>query len=305
MSMVVIGTIFVDVKGFPADVYIPGGRNAGRIEEVHGGVSRNVAENIARSGFNPTFLSLVDNSGAAVAVVSRLEAEGVNTKYIKTTSDGMGTWLAIFDHTGEVVASLSKRPNFQPLAEVIRQQGDDIFGDCDSILLEIDIEEAVVTETFKYAKKYNKKVYALISNMTIALERMEYIRECECFVCNQQEAGIFFGENLESATPEEMAAILSEKVKAAGMKSMIVTMADKGAAYADCSGNHGVCSAEKVNVVDTTGAGDAFFSGMAMGLTCGKTMAESCAIGTKLAAAVICTTENTCPTFTKTELGLE
>ena len=102
-----------------------------------------------------------------------------------------------------------------------------------------------------------------------------------------------------------MAAILSEKVKAAGMKSMIVTMADKGAAYADCSGNHGVCSAEKVNVVDTTGAGDAFFSGMAMGLTCGKTMAESCAIGTKIAAAVICTTENTCPTFTKAELGLE
>ncbi|MDO4203081.1 MAG: carbohydrate kinase family protein [Selenomonadaceae bacterium] len=305
MSMVVIGTIFVDVKGFPADVYIPGGRNAGRIEEVHGGVSRNVAENIAKCGFNPTFLSLVDGSGAAKAVMSRLDKVGVDTKYIKTTSNGMGTWLAIFDHTGEVVASLSKRPDFMPLAEVIRQQGDEIFGGCDSILLEIDIEEAVVAETFKYARKYNKKVYALISNMTIALERMEYIKECECFVCNQQEAGIFFDANLESAEPTEMAAILSEKVKAAGMKSMIVTMADKGAAYADSKGNHGVCSAEKVNVVDTTGAGDAFFSGMAMGLTCGKTMAESCVIGTKIAAAVICTTENTCPQFTKAELGLE
>ena len=33
MSMVVIGTVFVDVKGFPTDVYVPGGRNAGRIEE--------------------------------------------------------------------------------------------------------------------------------------------------------------------------------------------------------------------------------------------------------------------------------
>lgn len=82
-----------------------------------------MAENIARVGFHPTFLSLVDNSGSALSVVSRLEAEGINTKYIGTTPDGMGTWLAIFDHTGEVVASLSKRPNYQPLAEIIQRHG--------------------------------------------------------------------------------------------------------------------------------------------------------------------------------------
>lgn len=305
MSMVVIGTVFVDVKGFPSDVYIPGGRNAGRIEEVHGGVARNVVENIAKCGFNPTFLSLVDGSGAAKAVMSRLDEVGVDTKYIKTTSDGMGTWLAIFDHTGEVVASLSKRPDFMPLAEVIRTQGDEIFKDCDSILLEIDIDEAVVAEVFKFAKKYDKKVYSLISNMTLALERKEYIKQCECFICNQPESSIFFGKDLDDAAPTEMADVLKEKIKELGMKSMIVTMADKGAAFAESNGNHGVCSAEKVNVVDTTGAGDAFFSGVSIGLTGGKTMAESCAIGAKIAAAVICTTENTCPPFNKAELGLE
>ncbi len=304
MSMVVIGTVFVDVKGFPTDVYVPGGRNAGRIEEVHGGVSRNVAENIAKCGFKPTFLSLVDGSGAAKAVMSRLDEAGVDTKYIKTTADGMGTWLAIFDHTGEVIASLSKRPNFLPLAEVISQQGDEIFKDCDSILLEIDIDEAVVSEVFKFAKKYNKKVFSLISNMTLALERKEYIRQCECFVCNQQESSIFFGENLDDVAPTEMANVLKRKVKELGMKSIIITMADKGAAFAESNGNYGVCSAEKVNVVDTTGAGDAFFSGVAMGLTCGRTMAEACEMGAKIAAAVICTTENTCPTFKREELGL-
>ena len=47
MGIVVIGAVFVDIKGFPEDAYIPDGRNAGHIEYVHGGVSRNVAENIA------------------------------------------------------------------------------------------------------------------------------------------------------------------------------------------------------------------------------------------------------------------
>ena len=38
MGIVVIGAVFVDIKGFPEDVYVPEGRNAGRIEYIHGGV---------------------------------------------------------------------------------------------------------------------------------------------------------------------------------------------------------------------------------------------------------------------------
>ena len=46
-----------------------------------------------------------------------------------------------------------------------------------------------------------------------------------------------------------------------------------------------------MDVKDTTGAGDAFFAGVTIGLTYGKTMAEACEIGTRLAASVICTSE--------------
>ena len=34
MGIVVIGAVFVDIKGYPLSTYIPGGRNAGRIEQV-------------------------------------------------------------------------------------------------------------------------------------------------------------------------------------------------------------------------------------------------------------------------------
>ena len=47
MGIVVLGAVFVDIKGYPSDVYIPGGRNAGRVEQMHGGVSRNIVEDIA------------------------------------------------------------------------------------------------------------------------------------------------------------------------------------------------------------------------------------------------------------------
>lgn len=48
-GIVVVGAIFVDIKGFPQDIYVPDGRNAGYIEYIHGGVARNVVEDIAKS----------------------------------------------------------------------------------------------------------------------------------------------------------------------------------------------------------------------------------------------------------------
>ena len=60
MGIVVIGAVFVDIKGYPESNFIPTGRNVGRVEQVHGGVGRNVAEDIANCELRPTFVSLVD-----------------------------------------------------------------------------------------------------------------------------------------------------------------------------------------------------------------------------------------------------
>ena len=62
MGIVVIGAVFVDIKGFPEDIYVPEGRNAGRIEYIHGGVTRNVVEDIANVELRPTYVSIVDTS---------------------------------------------------------------------------------------------------------------------------------------------------------------------------------------------------------------------------------------------------
>lgn len=86
---------------------------------------------------------------------------------------------------------------------------------------------------------------------------------------------------------------------------MVVTMGGQGAVYADHSGESGICPAKKVDVKDTTGAGDAFFAGVTIGLTYGKHMAEACEIGSRLAASVICTSENVCPRFLPSEFGLD
>lgn len=305
MGIVVIGAVFVDIKGYPEGMFIPNGRNAGRVEQIHGGVGRNVVEDIANCELRPIFVSLVDQSGMGEDVIRRLRNHRINTDYIRKTRDGMGTWLAVFNNEGDVVASISKRPDLSPIARILEEQGDEIFADADSIIIEIDIDKEIVKRTFRLAKKYHKQVYAVVANMSIALERRDFLTNVDCFVCNKQEAGLLFSSDFDGLGPQEMAGIIAQKVHAAGFNKLIVTMGADGAVYADRNGESGWCPARKVDVKDTTGAGDSFCAGVAIGLTYGKTLAEAAEIGAHLAASVITTSESVCPRFQPREIGLD
>ena len=305
MGIVVIGAVFVDIKGYPESNFIPTGRNAGRVETVHGGVGRNVAEDIANCELRPTFVSLVDQTGAGADVLKKLRNHKVNTDYIWTTRDGMGTWVAVFDNDGDVFASISKRPNLLPIVDILEKHGDEIFANADSVVCEIDIDKEIVKRVFKLAKKHNKKVYSVVGNMSIALERRDFLKSIDCFVCNVQEAGLLFFDDYSDKTVDEMVDIISGKVIAAQIPSMIVTMGGDGAVYASLDGDKGFCPARRVEVKDTTGAGDSFCAGVAIGLTYGKSLSEACEIGAHLAASVIVTSESVCPRFLPRELGLD
>ena len=305
MAIVVVGAVFVDVKGFPHDLYLPTGRNAGDVEIVHGGVGRNVAEDIANVELRPTFLSVVDDTAQGEEVVRRLKKHKVNTKYIRAVPDGMGMWLAVFDNTGDLAGSISKRPDLDVLTEVLDRQGDEIFRHADSIVVEVDIGKRIVKRVLDYGEKYHVPVYGVVANMGIATERRDLLQRMDCFVCNQAEAGLLFVTDYANASPEELVEDLPQRLESANIPSIVVTMGSRGAVYASRSGEVGFYPAEHVKVRDTTGAGDAFCAGVAIGLTYRKSMREAVEIGTRLAASVIKVSENVCPRFRPRELGLD
>lgn len=305
MGITVFGAVFVDIKGYPIDQYIPSGKNAGRVIQVHGGVSRNVVEDIANLELNPTYVSVVDETGMSDDVISKLKRHKVNTEYIVRSEDGLGTWLAIFNNEGDVVASISKRPSLSKIKEVLEKYGDKIISESDSVVVEIDMEVDILKDIFNLCDKYNKKIFAVVSNMSIAMERRDLLSRVTCIVCNDQEAGLLFSEEYMDMAPEQLQNLLVDRIRKANIKMMVITMGEKGAVYAEENGECGYCPPQKVDVIDTTGAGDSFFAGVAVGLTYGKSLNESCSIGTRLASAVIATKESVSPRFKPAEFGIE
>lgn len=305
MGIVVIGATFIDLKGYPFAQYIPNGRNAGKVIQVHGGVCRNVVEDIANVELRPTYLSVLDNSGLSTEIIDKLKRHKVETKYIVRTETGLGKWLAIFNNEGDVIGSISQRPDLSEIGNMLDKYGDEIIREADSIVVEIDMDSDLLSRIFTLAEKYGKDVYAVVSNMSIAVERRDLMKKTACLVCNKEEAEILFSDDYSGMTPGELADIIDQKVEAAHYPRMVVTLGEEGAVYAESDNDYGVIPAQKTAVIDTTGCGDAFFAGVTIGLTYGKSLREACEIGTRLASSVIATKENVCPRFLPDEFGLK
>ena len=166
-------------------------------------------------------------------------------------------------------------------------------------------EENILEHVFALAKRHHKPVYAVVSNMSIALLRKKWIQQCACLVCNLEEAQQLFDIVLDEQSVERCIEQLVKQSLQQKIVPLVVTMGSRGAIYIESQDRYGHVCAKDVQVVDTTGCGDAFFAGVVMGLTYGQTLEQACQIGTTLASSVIQTKENVCFHVSSEQLGLQ
>ena len=122
----VFGSVFVDIKGFPFGEYRPKERNVGDVKIVHGGVCRNVAENLANVGSPVSLVTMFEPTAMGEDVRRRLGARGVDMRYAVTAEAGMGMWLVVLNNAGDVAGSISRQPDFSAMENLVDDRGDEI-----------------------------------------------------------------------------------------------------------------------------------------------------------------------------------
>lgn len=297
MRVLVLGVAFTDIKGFPFGKYDPVGTNRGSVKLTHGGVARNVAEDLARLGAKVVFPLPVDETPLGHDMKARLEEAGVDmTQAISVPEGGSGMWLAVFNERGELAGSISKMPDVSPIYDKLLRDGEKLFASCDAVVAEFDTSCEIAQKTVELAVKHRKDLYCIVGNMSVMLSKKELLRQTRCVILNEIEAGKLFETKLTGLLPSDAQTLVWAAGKQLGLKSMIVTMGPRGAVYADYeTGDSGIVPPEQCEVVDTTGAGDAFFSAAVMALSGGLDIARACHLGTKVAARVISISESACP----------
>ena len=286
--MLVIGAVFMDVKGFARGRYMPLERNVGDVQVTEGGVCRNVVENLVRLGVPARFVSMVDDNAMGSQVREGLAALGADVTHVLSAPGGMGMWLAILDEGGNLAGSISRQPCFDALEAYLAENGDAIMAGADGVVLELDTNAAISAQVMALAKQHGKPVYSIVGNMGVILQHPEYLHDVTCFICNEMEASRLFREDLTQSTPEVTLEALKRCSAVAGIPAMVITMGPRGAVYVDNStGEFGFCPPLPVDVVDTTGAGDAFFSAAVHALMNGEPLSQAVQAGTHLAAQTL------------------
>lgn len=286
--MLVVGAVFVDVKGFARERYRPLERNVGDIQVTAGGVCRNVAENLKLLGRSARFVSMVDEGPMGEQVRNELAALDVDVEHVVSAPNGMGMWLAILDENGSLAGSISRQPDFSAMEDYLRREGDAVIDGEDGVVLEVDTSSEISALVMSLAKKHGVPVYCIVGNMGVILKHPEYLHDVSCFICNEMEAGRLFRADLTDLGPDAMLDVLHRGTAVAGIPAMVITMGSRGAVYLDnATGEFGFCPPPEVHVLDTTGAGDAFFSAAVAALSQGAPLSEAVREGTRLAARTL------------------
>ena len=110
----------------------------------------------------------------------------------------------------------------------------------------------------------------------------DVIRLCDPLVMNQSEAGVVLGRALPASS--DLEAATAELARRA--RSVVVTGGAAGAWVCEGREVHHV-PARRVEVVDTTGAGDAFTGTLAVGLARGQELRDAAAWGSAAAAYAV------------------
>jgi ribokinase len=141
----------------------------------------------------------------------------------------------------------------------------------DLVILQLEIPVPTVLQIIRTAKEAGVPV--LLNPAPAVPLPEEVFQGLDHLIVNESEAAILTGRAVEEVEAEDFQwDVVAREFLNRGVKNLIVTLGSKGAYYASSvgGGKSGFIKAEKVEVVDTTAAGDTFVGAYAVQVVNGK-----------------------------------
>ncbi len=247
-----------------------------------GGKGSNQAVGAARLGAAAYFAGIIGDDKLGEIATDLYAQEGVNTTYLqKTTQMATGVGFIILNRAGQNGIILDMSANkLMDAAFVDKVEAQIARSDIVMTVLEIPVEAAA--RAMELGRKHN--VRAILNPAPATKLDDAILKNVDYLTPNETELRILRGLSPDDPTPN---GELAQQLRQRGVGNLIVTMGEKGAMILTDDYIQEIPGAT-VEVVDTTGAGDAFNSGLAVALAEGKALVEAVKYA-NCAGAIACT----------------
>jgi ribokinase len=255
--VVVVGSINVDLVVAVATLPAAGETVAGgRFARHGGGKSANQAVAAARLGASVSFVGAVGDDEMGVAAVSELSSEGIDVSAVARVSEPTGVALIVVDSAGENQIAVASGANASLVVDSLDLAGDGVVLLCNEVS-----EDAVVAA----ARAASDAGWRVVLNPAPARSLPDV--PLAVLTPNASEAAQLTGLD----DPSEAARALVDQTGAA----VLVTLGVDGALLLEPGGSPVHLPAARVEVVDTTGAGDTVNGALVAELAAGRSLQDA------------------------------
>jgi pseudouridine kinase len=256
----VIGGANVDIQGKPKGKLLMEDSNPGTINTSLGGVGSNIAHNIYMFDMDTRLITALGNDKEGLMVKDSARNLGIDMELSITSSEQRtSTYMYVLDENGEMVVAVSDM-------SIVSLLTPEYFK---KLLTKIDhspytvIDANLPKTTIEYLANHLQKTKLVLDPVSItkAKRAQDVLNRFYSIKVNRLEAETLVGYSLDNE-----AAIISagEALVARGVKKVFITMGANGVYYHDNDGGF-FTKAPKCQVVNATGAGDAFTAAMIYG----------------------------------------
>jgi ribokinase len=245
----------------------------------NGGKGANQAAAAALLGADVKFLGRVGDDGLGEPLVQALAEKGVDTSLIQAAPDSTtGTAFITVTPDGENAITVAPGANRSLSATDVDYAP---IGDARVLVAQMEVPPEVVLRAVEVATQQGTRAVVNLAPPTEVPR--ELLEKLDPLVVNEHEAAFLLGKKVEGVDGAISAA---PELLALGPRSAVLTLGKDGAVFSDDESTKHVSSPE-VEVVDTTGAGDAFVGALAVKLSRNASLEDAVAYAVRAGAAAV------------------
>jgi len=278
--IIVVGSVNLDLvctcRRMPSPGETVGGKS---FEMFEGGKGANQSVAIARLGYPVAIVAKVGDDAFGTRLLTALNVAGVSVKAVsvaKGVSSGVAMILADQHGQNSIVVApgangLLRPSDLDKATPLLRSAG--------MILTQLETPIETVEYLARLASKF--EVPLMLDPSPARPLRHHLLKNITYLTPNETEANSLYGNNGMNIDRSN-ASVIAKKLRENGPRNIIIKMGKQGSYFSGHENGEFFMPAFKVRAVDSTAAGDAFNSGLAVALMKGKSLVEA----TRFASAV-------------------
>ncbi|NEW07958.1 winged helix-turn-helix transcriptional regulator [Paenibacillus sp. SYP-B3998] len=281
-TVMCIGGANLDNKATSKQAIRLASSNPVTVAESCGGVARNIAETLANLSCQTALLTVVGDDKAGQWVLEETKKRGVEvSQSIVLQGEKTGTYTALLDATGEMFLAFANMEIYDKCSPALLREKWPHIAASKLVIADTNLPSDTLDELVKRCGEEGVSLFIDPVSSEKAKKLPRHLQGVTAIFPNLEEACQLAGVSIST---EPDIAKLAEAIRERGVEHVFITLGSRGVMYSGQTGSKHFAPIP-TQVVEVTGAGDAFLAGIAYGVLHNQSYIEACSYG--LAAAHI------------------